>query len=446
MLLALKPTISQMIDLAGKKVTVIGLGRFGGGIAVSKWLAQQGAQVLVTDEASEEALAQSKDQLKNLPITFHLGGHREEDFTDADLVVASPAVPPKSRYLELARQRNIPITTEIRLFIERCPAPITGVTGTKGKSTTTALLGEMLRQKYTTHVGGNIGRSLLFDLPNIQPDHQVVLEISSFMLEYLQETNWSPHVAVVTMIAPDHLDRHGSLDHYIAAKRTLVEHQQSTDFAILNEECPQCMIFARATNAKVIVFGRRNRKPFTLRIPGEHNQLNAQAAFAAASALNVSWDEAQRAIASFYGLPHRLQLVHEHRGVRYYNDSIATIPEAAAAALSAFPSKTVIQIVGGYDKGLSLNPLHAALVERAKAVLCIGATGPSIAKAMGQAAHVSAPAVYDCHDLATALKIARTIATPGDTILLSPGCASYDQFKNFEDRGETFANLARASI
>ena len=430
-------------SLAGKKVTVIGLGRFGGGIAVSKWLAEQGADVLVTDEASEEALAKSKEQLKDLPIDFHLGGHREEDFSDADLVVASPAVPPKSRYLELARKNQIPITTEIRLFIERCAAPITGVTGTKGKSTTTALLGEMLKQKYTTHVGGNIGRSLLFELPKIRPDHQVVLEISSFMLEYLQEMMWSPHVAVVTMIAPDHLDRHGSLDHYIAAKRTLVEHQRPSDFAILNEECPQCMVFARATKAKVILFGRRDRKPFNLRIPGEHNQLNAQAAFAAASALNISWDEAQRGIANFCGLPHRLQLVHEHRGVRYYNDSIATIPEAAAAALGAFPSRTVIQIVGGYDKKLSLNPLHAALVERAKAVLCIGQTGPSIAKAMGQAGHVSAPAVYDCHDLATAMKIAKNIAASGDTVLLSTGCASFDQFKNFEDRGESFAKLAK---
>ena len=166
------------------------------GKAIALKLAEQGADVLVTDEASEDALTQSKDQLKDFPINFHLGGHREEDFTDADLIVASPAVPPKSRYLELARRHNIPITTEIRLFIERCAAPINGVTGTKGKSTTTALLGEMLRQKYTTHVGGNIGRSLLFDLPNIKSDHQVVLEISSFMLEYLRE------IGVVSERAP----------------------------------------------------------------------------------------------------------------------------------------------------------------------------------------------------------------------------------------------------
>src|SRR5258706_7174568 len=145
--------MSTTTELAGKKITVIGLGRFGGGIAVSKWLAAQGADVLVTDEASEDALAQSKEQLKDFPITFHLGGHREEDFTDADLIVASPAVPPKSRYLELARRNKIPITTEIRPFIGRCTAPITGVTGTNGKSRTTDVLGSMLKQKYTTHLG-----------------------------------------------------------------------------------------------------------------------------------------------------------------------------------------------------------------------------------------------------------------------------------------------------
>src|SRR5882672_8422401 len=218
-----------MIDLSGKRVTVVGLGRFGGGIAVSRWLVEQGADVLVTDEASEDALADSQNQLHGLPIKFHLGGHRDEDFETADLIVASPAVPPSSRYLQCARDRGIPITTEIRLFIERSSAPILGITGTKGKSTTTALLGEMLKTRYTTHVGGNIGHSLLFDLPRIKKEDQVVLEISSFMLEYLQQARWSPHVAVVTMIAPDHLDRHGTMSAYVEAKKTLVKYQSAAD-------------------------------------------------------------------------------------------------------------------------------------------------------------------------------------------------------------------------
>jgi len=434
--------------LQGKRVTVQGLGRFGGGIAVSQWLVQQGARVLVTDQARPEALADSCKQLQGLPIEFRLGTHLEEDFTSADLIVASPAIPPSNRFLQAAREKGIPVTTEIRLFIERCPAPIIGITGTKGKSTTTALLGRILQRRCTTHVGGNIGKSLLFELPNIQPDHLVVLEFSSFMLEYLGQTEWSPHVAIVTLIAEDHLDRHGSFENYVEAKKNLLRFQTPQDYAILNENCKDLAAFTQTTPAKVILYGLENRKPFDLRLPGLHNQLNAQAAFAAATVFDLSWEDAQDAVRDFCGLPHRLQLVHEHRGIRYYNDSIATIPEAAVAALQSFPPKTVIQIVGGYDKHLKLKAMCAALVGNAKAVLCIGATGDTIAKTIADAQTVStaAAALYCCGDLATAMKVARQIATAGDVVLLSTGCASYDQFPNFEVRGETFAQLARESI
>src|SRR5687767_4303187 len=176
----LRPPGQTMTDLSDKRVTVAGLGRFGGGIAVSRWLVQQGARVLVTDQAKADALIESVRQLDGLPIEFRLGEHREEDFAKADLVVASPAMPPGSPYLQAARANGVPVTTEIRLFVERCFARIVGVTGTKGKSTTTALLGEMLKQKHRTHVGGNIGKSLLFELPNIRKDDLVVLELSSF--------------------------------------------------------------------------------------------------------------------------------------------------------------------------------------------------------------------------------------------------------------------------
>jgi UDP-N-acetylmuramoylalanine--D-glutamate ligase len=437
-----------MIDLSGQRITVAGLGRFGGGIAVSKWLAQQGARVLVTDQAQSEALAESVQQLAGLPIEFRLGEHREEDFTHCDLVVASPAVPPTSKFLQAARTAGVPITTEIRLFIERCPARIVGVTGTKGKSTTTALLGLMLKSRHVTHIGGNIGRSLLEDLPNIKPDHLVVLELSSFMLEYLAEAQWSPHIAVITLLAPDHLDRHGTFESYVRIKMNILRFQKPDDYAVLNENCSDLRTFVDLTPAKVILFGLVNRKPFDLKLPGRHNQLNAQAAFAAASIFEVNWDDAQDAIRDFCGLPHRLQLVHEHAGVRYINDSIATIPEAALAALESFPPKTVIQIVGGYDKHLPLAPLCAAVVERAKAVLCIGQTGAALAQSINAHTAYDSPrlasaALYECGDLATAMKVARQIASPGDTILLSPGCASYDQFQNFEQRGEIFAQLAR---
>src|SRR5438105_3634492 len=198
----------SMLPLQAKRVTVAGLGRFGGQIAAARWLVQQGAKVTVTDKESREKLAESVQQLSELPIQWRLGEHVKDDFTTADLIVASPAIPLSNEYLSAARAAGVPITTEIRLFIERCPAKIVGVTGTKGKSTTTAMLGRILKEKYTAWVGGNIGKSLLADLPQIQPDHLAVLELSSFMLEYLEEAEFSPHVAVVTMIAPDHLDRH----------------------------------------------------------------------------------------------------------------------------------------------------------------------------------------------------------------------------------------------
>ncbi len=431
-----------MQDVRGKRVTVAGLGHFGGGPAVARWLVEQGATVLVTDRDPAEKLSDSIEKLQGLPIDFHLGGHRESDFTQTDLVVASPAIAPANAFLQTARRAGVPVTTEIRLFVERCRARrVIGVTGTKGKSTTTALLGRMLAQKHITWIGGNIGRSLLADLSAIQPDHVVVLELSSYMLDHLGQARWSPHVALVNLIVPDHLEWHGGLDTYIEAKRNIVRFQKRTDYAALCESSAAAMTFARQTAANVIRFGTADRKAFELALPGKHNQLNAQGAFAAASVLGVSWEEAQDAIRNFPGLPHRLQLVHERDGVRYFNDSIATIPEAAVAALEAFEPNRVIQIVGGSDKHLPMDALCEALASRAKAVLAIGITGPTIAT--GIRAHDGETKVHECGDLARALATAARLAARGDVVLLSTGCASYDQFVNFEDRGEQFARLVK---
>jgi UDP-N-acetylmuramoylalanine--D-glutamate ligase len=202
---------------------------------------------------------------------------------------------------------------------------------------------------------------------------------------------------------------------------------------------------ASETQARIVRFGLKDRRPFPLTVPGRHNQSNAQAAFAAAYQLGVGRDDAEEALREFKGLAHRLQLVHEHNGVRYFNDSIATIPEAAVAALESFPPKRVLQIVGGSDKGLPMTAMCNALLERAKAVLCIGATGSKLAGMMSESPLPGAASVYNCGDLATAMRIARQTACPGDVVLLSPGCASYDQFVNFEKRGEMFAELAGAT-
>lgn len=432
-------------DFHNKRITIAGLGRFGGGIGVARWLVQQGAKVLVTDQAPAEKLAGSVKQLEGLPLELRLGEHRESDFASADLVVTSPAIPPTNPFLKAAVDAGVPITTEIRLFIERCPArTIVGVTGTKGKSTTTKLLSLMLATRFKVWTGGNIGGSLLFDLPNIEPEHLIVLELSSYMLEHIKPMRWSPQVALVTMVGVDHVEWHGSAQAYLEAKKNIVRFQRPDDIAVVSEENETSASFASVTRARVARYGLRDRRPFALTIPGKHNQLNAQAAFAAAQALGVSWEQAQAAIRDFPGLPHRLQLVHTSpAGVRYFNDSIATIPEAAIAALESFPQKKVIQIVGGYDKHLDMRAMCEALAAGAKAVLTIGALGPAIA-AMVRSAKPPGN-VRECGDLPTAMHAAREIALAGDIVLLSTGCASYDQFVNFEQRGDAFTQLASAS-
>jgi UDP-N-acetylmuramoylalanine--D-glutamate ligase len=432
-------------SLRDRRVLVMGLGRFGGGIAAARWLVEQGARVLVTDRDPADRLAESIAQLQGLPVELRLGEHRESDFIESELIVTSPAVPPGNPFLAAARARGIPITTEIRLFLQRNPARRTiGITGTKGKSTTTALLGKMLSGQFTTWVGGNIGRSLLADLPRIAADDLVVLELSSFMLEYLAADQFSPHIAVVTIITADHLEWHGSTAAYVQAKQNLVRWQRPGDIAVLPANRiggAEVENFARLTRGKVVRFDA-DPPPFALRLAGHHNQLNAHAAFAAAACLGITREQAQHAIADFPGLPHRMQLVHEANGIRWINDSIATGPDAAIAALLSFDPRTVIQIVGGKDKSLDMAPLAEALANRAKVTICIGQTGPQIA-AMVRAAGAKPESIVQCPDLAGAADEARKIAQPGDVILLSPGYASFDQFNNFEQRGEAFARLAK---
>lgn len=432
-----------MEELCNKRITVAGLGRFGGGIEVSRWLVSQGARILVTDRELAGRLTESIRKLEGLPIEFRLGEHRIEDFTTPDLVVTSPAIPPNNEFLQAARGAGVPVTTEIRLFIERCPCPILGVTGTKGKSTTTAMLGEILRTRFTAWVGGNIGGSLLDRLPQMKPDHVVVLELSSYMLEHLRPMRWSPHVSVVTMVARDHLEWHGSFANYVDAKKNIVRFHKSHEVAVLNEQDATSTQFAKETNAKVVWFGAGDRPSFELSLIGEHNQLNAQAALAAAEAMGITREAASGALRNFKGLPHRLQLVHEHHGVKYINDSIATIPEAAIAACEAFPEGTVIQIVGGYDKHLDMSAMCETLARRCKAVLTVGALGHALTERIRQTSGRRAE-IHECGDLSSAVALARQLASAGDVVLLSTGCASYDQFVNFEARGDEFTRLAVA--
>lgn len=494
------PTMRKVRDdFTNLRVTVAGLGRFGGGIAVAKWLVSRGAIVLVTDRDPADKLADSVAQLAGLPIQFVLGEHRERDFVECDLLVVNPAISPSNPFVVAAMNARVPITTEMNLFVERCPTRNTiGVTGTKGKSTTTALLGKMLQaacapgrhlawrteqQKRESpapdrrgprhwqkpiadlptepkkhpapaivgdlaaarriFVGGNMGTSLLDQLAQITEHDIVVLELSSYMLHYLGLMHWSPHVALVTMVSSDHAEWHGSPDAYLEAKQNIVRFQTEKDFAVVSSHLPGSRAFGKLTKGTVVEFGKRANLPaaFAPHLPGKHNRLNERGAYAAAKLFGVYVDEAEKEVADFRGLPHRLETVHEADGIIWVNDSIATIPDAALAANAAFEQGKVIQIIGGVDKGNDMREMCRVLGARCKAILTIGKSGPTLATLARE--HSPKAKIIECTTLEKAVTEARTLATGGDVVLLSTACASYDQFKNFEDRGDQFSRLAR---
>ena len=457
--------MAQIKSWKNKRVTVMGLGRFGGGVGVTRWLIAGGAKVVVTDQAPAEKLEDSVKELAGLPVTLRLGGHDDADFRSADLIVVNPAVPESSPYLQRARAANIPITTEINLFLERCPARSVGITGSVGKSTVTAMIGHVLGRTYSAGrvwVGGNIGRSLLDMLPEMAAEDLVVLELSSFQLQRTSAVRWSPHIAVITNITPNHLDWHGSFASYVAAKLHIVRFQvPGRDVVIVadTEELRKTFSHLHGDASGVWRFGLDGDVPraikqsaaapdaddntiawpkLKLQVPGRHNRENAAAALAVAHALGIADDDAVAALASFEALPHRLQKVHEHNGVTWYDDSKSTTPESALTALAAI-EQPILLVLGGYDKGSDLKPLAAHAAQRTKFVACIGKTGAGIADAVRNAGGKG----EFLGDLPAAVAACRARAASGDAVLLSPACASWDQFPDYRARGEMFARLAR---
>ncbi|MBL4700713.1 MAG: hypothetical protein JKX85_05580, partial [Phycisphaeraceae bacterium] len=316
-----------MLNLRDQNVVVMGLGRFGGGIGVTRYLVAQGAKVLITDALPEKELTRSMDKLRDLPIKYRLGEHQHEDFKLADIVVVNPAVDPRSNpYLQTAIENRAQLTSEIRLLVAALPAHcrVIGITGTAGKSTTTAMIGNIFQQCYTsgkTWVGGNIGGSLLPHVHQMTDKDWIVLELSSFMLEGLDNDKWSPHIALLTNLTDNHLDRHGTLDAYAIAKQALFNHQRATDIAL----------FPPHLNHYFTSFGQyaplhHPKQTLPLRIPGQHNQLNAHMALRVCEKAGIERQQAIDVLSEFPGLPHRLQLVLEHESVRYFNDSKCTTP------------------------------------------------------------------------------------------------------------------------
>ncbi len=456
----------MLSDFNGKRVIVMGLGLFGGGVAVTRFLARHGARVTVTDLKGESKLAVSLEKLRGVDVRFVLGRHVDSDFTDADLVIVNPAVPRDSPYLELAREHGVPFETETNLFFKLCPAPIIGVTGSNGKTTTTTLIGEMLRGPgLRVYVGGNIGAPLIERVEEMTAEDIVVLELSSFQLEDLRAIERSPHISVVTNISPNHLDRHKTMENYIAAKRAIVDYQRDGDIFVVNARDDRLASWAEAARARVLRFssqGRVHKGTYldgsTLRfrigydkgkicdrddilLPGIFNVENFLAASAAALALGVRTETIRRVARTFRGVTHRLELFHEEGGVRYYNDSIATTPESTIAALDALEGP-IILIAGGYDKKVPLSALARKIADRCKAVVLVGTIGPQIAAELRRCGNADALQVFEeGTDFETAVRRATSLAEPGGCMLLSPATASYDMFANFEERGDTFKRL-----
>ncbi len=448
-----------------KSITIMGLGRFGGGLGAAKFLAENGALVTVTDLKEERELSESVSLLKNLGIRFVLGRHEIGDFTGADMVVVSPAVPGNSEYITEARKAGVMLQTEVGLFIQLCPAQICGVTGSNGKTTTVSMMQNIF--EYSDHsfwVGGNIGGSLLPFLSRISPEDRVVLELSSFQLEWLGEMKWSPQIAAVLNLTPNHLDRHISFEMYKNAKGNILEYQKSTDMAVLVRDNSGSRALSDRVRGSLVWVGtdldcsgitlyqgwitERIFKTFNkifdttqLKVPGGHNILNAMTAVACTREMGVNNNSISKGLLSFKGIPHRLEFVGECNGIKFYNDSKATTPESTVAAVNAFETG-VIPILGGYDKGITFDNMAQKIAGKIQWAAVIGTTAKAISKALENVGLRST--IFNSLEEAFTGCVSR--AKEGDVILLSPACASFDMFPDYEKRGEVFKSLVSEYI
>ena len=445
-----------MKDVTGKRVLVVGFAR--SGKAVARCFSQRGTVVTVSDSRPPWAFEAEIRELMAHKIGLELGQHREETFLQQDLIVVSPGVYPEPPALQAARQQGIPIIPEIEAAGWFLESRLVGITGTNGKTTTTALLGKILAASgFEAFVGGNIGVPLIAAVDQVSPSALVVAELSSFQLEAIRD--FRPHVAVLLNVKPNHLDRHPSFEAYARAKAQIFRNQTEDDLAILNADDPTVMSLAAEIRSRKIFFSRKLNLPDgvfvsngkiryrvgnlervlleTREVPlrGDFNVENVLAAAATACAVGTDFAALRRAVREFRAVEHRLEFVREICGVEFFNDSKATSVDAAANALSAF-ERGVHLILGGKDKGAPYAPLRRLLEGRVRYVYLIGAAADRIAKQLSGAAEL-----IRAGDLESALREAFRLAEPGDAVLLSPACASFDQFQDYEHRGRVFKEL-----
>ncbi|HET91724.1 MAG TPA: UDP-N-acetylmuramoyl-L-alanine--D-glutamate ligase [Chloroflexi bacterium] len=449
----------------GKRIVILGLARQG--TALARFLVEAGAGVTVSDLREEAALRDALAELADLPIRYVLGEHPFSLLQGADLVCLSGGVPVEAPIVVEAQRRGIPLSNDAQIFVESCPAPVIGITGSAGKTTTTALVGEMCQAAgLRTWVGGNIGNPLIGDLARIEPGDWVVMELSSFQLEIM---TISPHVAAVLNITPNHLDRHREMETYIAAKRNILAYQSSGDFALLGYDEPNARGLAIETAARLLWFSggaeveegafktngeltlrqdgvdREICQASEVRLRGRHNLLNVLAASALAGVAGVPVEVMRQVATSFAGVEHRLELVRELDGVQWYDDSIATAPERSLAALRSFEAPIVL-LAGGRDKALPWEEFARETVQRVRQLVTFGEAGAMIAslveeKTRAQEAENRLEGVTRVETLEEAVEAAARVARSGDVVLLSPGGTSFDAFPDFAARGERFREL-----
>ena len=449
----------RTLDVQGKKVTVMGLGR--SGAAACKLLASRGAFVTGSDHRPARKIETNLADLERRGVRCEFGPHRPETFLQAGLIIVSPGVDSNLPLLQKARAQGIRVWSEVELAFRATQASFVAITGTNGKSTTTTLIGLMIKHAgKKAVVAGNIGTALCDVVPGLSPEHWVVAEISSFQLETID--TFRPCVALLLNVTPDHLDRYADLSQYQEAKARIFLNQEPRDMAVLNADDPLTVEAGAQGKARQILFSERQPVRegafvkdgmFWLRlggkeeaicsredvkIQGAHNTENVMAAIAAAGLLGVPTSSMREILRQFGGLEHRLEIVAEIAGVRYVNDSKGTNVGATVKSLESFPGGRIILIAGGLDKASDFRPLIPPVKERVKAIILIGQARDKLQAILQDTCPTQGAA-----SLEEAVKAATSMAAPGDVVLLSPACASFDMFRDFEERGRVFKAVVR---